>query len=348
MWEVREPTDASDVPDFRATNRSVSRALRLCENLGMRHPDADRIRDACRAALRPVLEHANLPADLPLELDHEGWVNVCFLGADVVVRFNARDPDVPKFHREEWAYQVRADRGFPVPRLIAHVDDPDVAPYPVLIAERLAGENLEATWPRLRDDARRRLAAQAGEWLARLHRQPFTGFGEVVGSRRATQREFWSAWADTLLGRCRPLFDLDEVRRFGAAIAAASPRLDLVTESRFVHRDYHFGNLLHDGGDIVGILDFEWSMASDPAIDRSKWRQLDEVTPGAFEPFVTAYEAEHGAVDDDPVLLGLYRTCGNLELCDVAARFLSEAESVEYRDRTLAALARFESLLEKH
>jgi aminoglycoside phosphotransferase (APT) family kinase protein len=229
----------------------------------MRHPDAANIVGRCEAALPRVLEAAGLPGSLELELDREGWVNVCWLGRNVVVRFNARDPHLPKFRREEWAYRALRDLGFPVPRTIAHIDDRKVAPYPVLVVGRLPGENLEATWKTLSSEQQARLAGQAGRWLARLHKQEFVGFGEVFGQRKATQQEFWSDRLGMFLAACERLFDERDFGRLTVATEAVLPTLDAVQESRLVHGDYHFGNLLHDGTDIAGILDFEWAMASD-------------------------------------------------------------------------------------
>ena len=105
------------------------------------------------------------------------------------------------------------------------------------------------------------------------------------------------------------------------------------------------GNLLHDRTDVVGILDFEWSMASDPAIDRAGWGVLDWSVPGVRPSFEEAYFAEYGPVSDDDRLLGLYALSRDLELVDVAARFFSRREFDEYREATLAALDRFEQLL---
>jgi aminoglycoside phosphotransferase (APT) family kinase protein len=65
------------------------------------------------------------------------------------------------------------------------------------------------------------------------------------------------------LAACERLFDERDFGRLTVATEAVLPTLDAVQESRLVHGDYHFGNLLHDGTDIAGILDFEWAMASD-------------------------------------------------------------------------------------
>jgi aminoglycoside phosphotransferase (APT) family kinase protein len=92
----------------------------------VRHPDADKIIRRCEVALPTVLEAAGLSRSETLQRNTEGWVNVCWLGDDVVVRFNARDPGLPKFRREQWAYRTLRDQGFPVPRLIACVEDADV------------------------------------------------------------------------------------------------------------------------------------------------------------------------------------------------------------------------------
>lgn len=311
----------------------------------MRHPNADQIRSACAEALPRVLRSLGLRADERFELDTEGWVNVCFLGRDVVVRFNARDPELPKFDREEWAMRVLHDRGFPVPRVVGRVDNPALSPYPAIVAHRIDGENLEATWDTLDAAQEERLADQAGRWLARLHQQKLAGFGEVFRATHPTQRALWSELAMDWLVACTELFSAAQLERFRLAIESATPHLDSVHEARIVHRDYHFGNLLHDGHDIVGILDFEWSMASDPAVDRVAWDALDTQCPGARAAFESAYRAEFGAYDDSPILMAFYELCADLELCDVAARFLTETETRVYHERALHAVAKLEERL---
>lgn len=313
----------------------------------VRHPNAEQLRQQCRDALPVVLRSLGLRADAAFELDTEGWVNVCFIGAEVVVRFNARDPKLPKFDREEWAMRVLHDRGFPVPRVLGRVDNPRLSPFPVIATQRIDGENLEATWEQLDAAQEERLASQAGRWLARLHQQPIGGFGEVFRPKHSSQRAFWGEQAMDFLVACTTLFDAGDLERFRHAIEASCAYLDDAIEARLVHRDYHFGNLLHDGRDIVGILDFEWAVASDPAIDRVQFGQLDEQCPGALEPFLAAYEAEAGPIDDDPIRAGLYRIAMNLELCDVAARFLSEEERDTYLATTLESLSALEARLGK-
>ncbi len=313
----------------------------------MRHPDADNIRQTCRDALPAVLRSLGLRADEPFELDTAGWVNVCFLGRDVVVRFNARDPELPKFDREEWAMRVLNDRGFPVARVVGRVDNSRMSPYPVLVTHRIAGENLEATWDQLDAGQEVRLAEQAGTWLARLHQQKLAGFGEVFRATHDNQRAFWGECAMDWLVACTDLFDAHDLERMRKSIDAAAANLEQLTEARLVHRDYHFGNLLHDGDNIVGILDFEWAVAGDPLLDRVSWASLDEACPGALEPFVRGYRRTFGETTESPADVAFYELTNGLELCDVAARFLSDEEREDYVARTLVALERLERALHR-
>ena len=312
----------------------------------MRHPQANRLRQQCRELLPQVLRSVGLRADQPFELDTEGWVNVCFLGRDVVVRFNARDPELPKFDREEWAYRVLADRGFPVPRVVARVDNPRLCPYPVLITHRIQGQNLEATWDTLDAAQEESLAAQAGQWLARLHQQKMAAFGEVYRPEHVSQAELWGELSMDWLVACTDIFDAADLERFRRTMETAQERAKAPPHAVLVHRDYHFGNLLHDGRSIVGILDFEWALASDPLIDLVALPKIEAQCPGALESVVRGYRDEAGAdPQDDPVAESLYAVAQSLELCDVAARFLSQEQFERHRAAALGALVRLERLL---
>ena len=63
------------------------------------------IKDTCRAALPALLAAHGLDSSAPIVQDEQGWVNPCyFVGDDLVVRFNSRDPEQPKFTRETVAF----------------------------------------------------------------------------------------------------------------------------------------------------------------------------------------------------------------------------------------------------
>lgn len=49
-------------------------------------------------------------------------------GDELIVRFDARDPDLPKFRREDWPYRELAEREFPVPTTRSPMTEIEIPP----------------------------------------------------------------------------------------------------------------------------------------------------------------------------------------------------------------------------
>ncbi len=250
---------------------------------------------ACRAALPGLLAAHGVRVTGAVVEDDEGWVNPCyFVGDEVVVRFNSRDPELPKFRREVVAFALARERGVPVPEVVVHDRSLRHSPFEALIALRLPGRPIERSWPDLDEGTRVALAERVGALLASLHGIDPGGFGELA----ADPGERFPTWhervVDTLDRHCAAarsagLLSAEDVRRAQRIVAARSDALATVERASLVHGDLHFGNVLHVGGAVTGVLDFEWSRAGDPVADLLITAVVGEICPGGLAPLLAAY-----------------------------------------------------------
>lgn len=281
--------------------------------------------------------------------DEDGWVNPCFfVDEDWVVRFNARDPLLPKFRRERDAYARLHNHGVPVPKVRAFDPSCDHAPYAVLIAERLPGRNLEAHWSTGTDAQRTALARDAGQWLARIHNVTegaYVSFGEPWGEG-PFQASSWSAYQEHLVAfylehlRDHDMLDQAQCTHLEALVQSAQAIFDEVAVPSLVHNDYHFGNLLFVDDRITGIVDFEWSCAGDPVLDLSSLDSLERTNPGSREALLEGYQRVRALPADWTRRAQWYRAIGSLELAWVGARFFDPETRQRYHQTMLQEIGR--------
>jgi aminoglycoside phosphotransferase (APT) family kinase protein len=251
-------------------------------------------------------------------------------GAPLVVR---RDPpgqvDAAAMAREAGLLASAADAGVPVPRLVAHGDDLDGAPF--LIMEKLDGETI----PRklLRDGrfagVRPRLARELGAILARLHTMaPVPGLpdGDPLAGLTAQYESF---------NEPRPAVEV-ALRWLADHRPPASGRRTVV------HGDFRTGNLMITPSGVSGVLDWELAHLGDPAEDLGwlcvkAWR-FGSLSPaggfGSREDLLDGY-ATAGGVPPAPGELRWWEVYGTLRwavLCRMQAqRYLSGSEpNIEY------------------
>ena len=70
--------------------------------------------------------------------------------------------------------------------------------------------------------------------------------------------------------------------------------------SRFIHRDYHQGNVLWANGRLTGVVDWATGCAGPPGIDLARLRLnlASEISPEAAERFLELYPEEGGSLDE--------------------------------------------------
>jgi aminoglycoside phosphotransferase (APT) family kinase protein len=291
------------------------------------------------------MEKHQLGSVRSLKIDQNGWVNPCiFVNDDFVFRFNARDPQLPKFQREKIAYDLLRNSDIPVPQKVFLDDSKTDCEFDVLISEKISGLNLEAQWPQLDSQDRAELAEQAGRLQKLFEGKSFPFFGELTTTGPFKQH---STWTECLRERLNyhlsdtlslNVFTDTEALRFEKIFNEHSTILDQVKTSHLVHGDFHFGNLLFDGTQIKAVLDFEWSFAGDPLFDLSNWSDSYDVWQESKDPFLKGLGLE--LTDEDHTKIKIYKMIRNIELCAVAKRYFSSEEALEYKKTTLARIDR--------
>lgn len=152
-------------------------------------------------------------------------------------------------------------RGLPVPEVVAMGSEPLVDGRPFLVMEKLPGVRIEVAMAAEADPLV--LARSAMALLRRLQQVPLEASG--LGRERPTsipeELERWR-WlmqrAPSDLTRLGPLLE----SRLGADPPQAQPAV-------LVHGDFHYGNMLFQDGEVVGLLDWEIAELGQPPLDLS-------------------------------------------------------------------------------
>ncbi len=299
------------------------------------------IKQKCEAVIPKLFEKHRLGTINSVKVDKEGWVNPCFfVDGRYAVRFNARDPNLPKFQREKIVFDLLKEQGLPVPQKVLLDDSRNEVEFDVLISSFLEGQNLEASWNPIDSNAQKSIAFHAGQLLKQIHSLKFNFFGEISGKGPLPQTDSWSQYLKAKLK-----FHLDEAAEFDLFKSEHLERVWSVFENglsntngvktaKLVHVDYHFGNLLYLNNMVSGILDFEWSFAGDPLYDVSRWTYEEEICKGSQKPFLEGYGFT-GLSDLEMERIKVYQMIKNIELCPVAKKHFGEGESVEYLETTI-------------
>ncbi len=92
----------------------------------MRSPNHLEIKKRCQESIAPLIAKYQLGTPTQFVIDDAGWVNPCiFVNDAFVFRFNARDPNLPKYQREKIAFELLKDTNVPVPHKVTIRDADD-------------------------------------------------------------------------------------------------------------------------------------------------------------------------------------------------------------------------------
>jgi Ser/Thr protein kinase RdoA (MazF antagonist) len=221
------------------------------------------------------------------EVSNEIWT-ATLEGRPVFVKRHLR-PD--RYRNEISALALATRAGIQVPDALLKIDELNV-----LVLATLDGTPLNAAWPRLDNQQRHKISAQAGALVARLHAAcP----GPAFGIKAAPGPEVGAGWLEyvhVLLDRWLRVVANEpfpvpwsEVRDTFARYAATSP---FTCMPCLAHFDISARNLVvappPDAGDItLGLLDFELARYDHPGMDfhnsmGAKWLEYDETLTAAF------------------------------------------------------------------
>jgi aminoglycoside phosphotransferase (APT) family kinase protein len=148
--------------------------------------------------------------------------------------------------------------GLPVPATPMMSEEPVVDGRPFVLMEAIDGERIETTGAR--EDAAS-IAASAVAVLKRLQSLPLqqTGIGDEEPMTLQGEMMRW-AW---LMQRA-PEELTSRAGELGGLLAAQVPE---PREPALVHGDYHYGNMLFKGPEVVAVLDWEIAEIGQPLLD---------------------------------------------------------------------------------
>jgi aminoglycoside phosphotransferase (APT) family kinase protein len=301
---------------------------------------------AARERIQELMAYVSSAVEQPVRFlgqapgaSHEGWVlQVGDLpGSKVVVRL---EPDEGPFldydgAREATLLRQLAVLGFPVPRVLA-VADQDLVGARFIVLEWIEGEVLNPRTALDKEPAERQARARAmATMLARLHAAPWR---TLVGFESAEEAAAIDETVDD---------GLDAIlQQFGLALSQLrvvnSVVLDFVRvwlerraperkpQCGIVHGDFRLGNLVWQGAEIVGILDWETASLGDPLFDIA-WMCMG-ATEGSDQvmglvsrdEFVQLYAEASGRVIDPAdlvfwqVVAAWVRGCTEARLLDIS------------------------------
>ncbi len=308
----------------------------------MRSPNHLEIKKLCQESIPQLMAKHQLGAPTRIVVDESGWVNPCiFVNDEFVFRFNARDPNLPKYQREKIAFELLKGTEVPVPHEVILDDSRDIAPFDVLITERLPGRNLETDWSGLQSSQKEDLANKAGRLLTLVSSVHLPFFGELSGQGPLPQTQSWVEYLTAKLAfhikdaRDLGIFDESSIELFLRALQARISALKEVGSAKLVHVNYHFGNLLYEGQEITGVFDFEWAFAGDPLYDYCRWTQGEEEWPGSRQSFLLGCSRETFTKSETD-RMALYQMIRNIELCAVAKLHFDDSEAQSFKEITLA------------
>ncbi|MFZ4405397.1 MAG: phosphotransferase [Pseudobdellovibrionaceae bacterium] len=306
----------------------------------MRSPDHLKIKESCLEAIDKIMAKSNLGFAEKVVFDDQGRVNVtAFVNDDLVVRFNARDNHLPKFQREQIAFNSLKDV-VPVPELLTFDDSKIIIPYDYMICKKMPGKNLEQNWASLSEEDGNLLAYQAGQMLGKIHSVNMENFGEISMLGPFLQTKKWTDYLRHILnyylGEAMDLnlFTLDVKGKFLDFFESKVGLLDTIRAPKLIHGDFHLGNLLFAGQTITGVLDFEWSCAGDPLFDIcNNLRDMDSRWPGSQEAFNKGYGIQDFS-EEEIAKMKVYTMIKSIEFCVVAKKFFPESECKEFVQTT--------------
>lgn len=285
-------------------------------------------------ALAALWERHGLPAITQVAPLGGGGVNPMLrINGDFVVRFNRRDPHLPKLAWEAAIYRRFVQRGaIPGPQVLALDTARDLVPFDTLVLSYIDGVAANTIWSELDHGEREAFSEELGRLCGTIHGLPWGSYGEYVAlAGRGTQSV---RWADVAYARFRRTLDhitaqaLLPPRVLDALITTLNDNdaiLNSAGAPALTHTDLQLSNVLARRSDskweIAAIIDWEWAIVADPAWEFADlWSSPTDFYPEP-EAFVYGYRERHPLPGDFRVRQRLYRLLHHIEMLLVCTEF---------------------------
>lgn len=240
----------------------------------------------------------------PLDLDAQtnlGNVNsvrvgILASGKEVIVRCHPKGVRNGYFHAEATAAHKAKEAGLPSYDTLAVHDYEGGDDFAFQILDKLSGTAIKK-WLDAHPDDEAALLPQIGKMMARLHQVKVDGFGPF-DNERAKEGELMGL--HQTLGeavRAGLPFNLDVLTKESLLTAEQTTAITKLfgddnpllasSQAVLVHNDFADWNLLTDGKDVTGILDWDECVASDAVSDIACWSTFFE--PERLKDFLEGY-----------------------------------------------------------
>ncbi|MGI8907962.1 MAG: phosphotransferase family protein [Candidatus Sumerlaeaceae bacterium] len=181
---------------------------------------------------------------------------------------------------------------------------------PVAAMTFMPGELLWKARTRLDSGARRKVSANLGGILARIHAQKYAHFGFLNADVEVAQPvESYTDWTVGHIHSCiasvrfRRRLDEGLIRRLEQCIVQNAPLHDAACEPCLCHGDFNEKNILIDldatgGPTVSAVLDWEYALAGAPHFDIGNLFRFSAVDPWIDSPaFESGYVEAGGELD---------------------------------------------------
>src|SRR3989344_799027 len=200
-----------------------------------------------------------------LEIGKNNWV---FDGGNRILM-------IPKHKRvRDYKIRVRATQelisyGIPTPRVLEYSPKKeDLSEY--LIVEKINGEhvNLSKKGKKERDIIHK----SAGEILKEIHQIPCEGFGRLDALMIGTSN-YWKEFIDSFFRESLNRLSKTEYlfKKYGYKVQEEYEKglenMINLSKPKFLHADYHIGNLLFNNGKVTAVMDLDIVSGGDQAWD---------------------------------------------------------------------------------
>lgn len=201
-------------------------------------------------------------------------------GKEVIIRCHPKGIKNGYFHAEAEAAKRAKEAGLPSYVTLAVRDYESGDDFAFQVIEKLSGTAIKK-WLEQHPDDESKLLPQIGRMMARLHQVQVDGFG-AFDNEKAKSGELiglHNTFGEAV--RAGLPFNLDVLTKENILTAEqaqsvttlfddTNPLLD-IPRAVLVHNDFADWNLLTDGEDITGILDWDECVGGDPASDIACW-----------------------------------------------------------------------------
>jgi len=242
------------------------------------------------------LEPLDLDAQTNLGNVNSVRVGTLVSGSEIIIRSHPKGVLNGYFHAESAAAQKAKEAGLPSYSTFAVHDYSGDEDFSFQVIEKLHGTALKK-WLDDNPQDENALVKKVGAMMARVHTIKVDGFGPFYNDeardgtligRHATLGESVRAGLDFNLKVLvdKKILKLELVAPIKQLFEDTNPVLDNA-ESVLVHNDFADWNLLTDGEDVTGILDWDECVASDPITDLACWSTFFD--PERMESFLSGY-----------------------------------------------------------